>query len=243
MRSATTRSTSPSIATRRSAENDRLVGESGKSSVVEEVLSGSGGPRTYLTTKSPLRDEQGRTIGVIGVATDITDRKRAERELEALVATEQRLRGEADRANRAKDEFLAIVSHELRSPLNALRGWGHLLGSTRPLEAGLVERATQAIKRNVEHQARLIDDILDTSRSMSGKLAIERAAVNLVDVVHAAVEIARPAAAMKGIALGTALERTVARVEGDGGRLQQVLTNLLSNAMKFTPQGGVVEVS
>ena len=227
---------------RAKAEHDRVVVESGRSLTVEEVFPGSAA-RTYLTTKSPLRDEQGRIVGLVGVATDITDRKRAEHALQELLGEEQRLREDAERANRAKDEFLAIVSHELRSPLNALRGWGHLLASTRPLEAGLVDRATSAIKRNVEHQARLIDDILDTSRSISGKLAIERAAMNLVDVVHAAVEMARPAAAAKNIALGTVLEPPVARVEGDAGRLQQVLTNLLSNAIKFTPQGGAVEVS
>ena len=90
--------------------------------------------RTYLATKSPLRDEHGRVIGLIGVATDITERKHAQRDLEKLVVAEQRLRAEAERANRAKDEFLAIVSHELRSPLNALRGWSHLLATTRPLE-------------------------------------------------------------------------------------------------------------
>jgi PAS domain S-box-containing protein len=228
---------------RAKADHDRVVVESGRSLTVEEVFPGPSPARTYLTTKSPLRDEQGRIVGLVGVATDITERKRAERSLEELLGEEQRLREDAERANRAKDEFLAIVSHELRSPLNALRGWGHLLASTRPLDPSLVERATAAIKRNVEHQARLIDDILDTSRSISGKLAIERAPVNLADVVQAAVEIARPAAAVKRIALDTVLGHAVATVEGDSGRLQQVLTNLLSNAIKFTPQGGAVSVS
>ncbi len=225
------------------AEHDRTVIESGQSLTVEEVFPGTTVAHTYLTTKSPLRDEQGRIVGLVGVATDITDRKRAERELEALVGTEQRLREEAERANRAKDEFLAIVSHELRSPLNALRGWGHLLASTRPLEPSLIERATQAIKRNVEHQARLIDDLLDTSRSMSGKLTLERNPVNLVDVVHAAVEIARPAAGAKRIELRATFDHPGISVEGDAGRLQQVLTNLLSNAIKFTPEQGFIETS
>jgi PAS domain S-box-containing protein len=224
-------------------EHDRTVIESGRSLTVEEIFSGPAGAHTYLATKSPLRDEQGRIVGLVAFATDITDRKRAERELESLVATEQRLRGEAERANRAKDEFLAIVSHELRSPLNALRGWGHLLGSTRPLEPGLVERATQAIKRNVEHQARLIDDILDTSRSMSGRLTLERNPVNLVDVVHAAIDVARPAANAKRIDLRLAFDHPVITVDGDSARLQQVLTNLLSNAVKFTPQDGTIETT
>jgi PAS domain S-box-containing protein len=228
---------------RAKAEHDRIVIESGQSLTAEEIFPAVTGPRTYLATKSPLRDEQGRIIGLVGVATDITERKRAQRELEVLVVEEQRLREEAERANRAKDEFLAIVSHELRSPLNALRGWGHLLASTRPLEASLLDRATAAIKRNVEHQARLIDDILDTSRSMSGKLTLERYAVNLVDVVHAAIEIARPSAAAKRIELRVTLGAPRATVDGDPGRLQQVLTNLLSNAIKFTPQDGGIETS
>src|SRR5205085_9120190 len=115
-------------------------------------------------------------------------------ELERLVVAEQRLRAEAERANRAKDEFLAIVSHELRSPLNALRGWSHLMVTTRPLDGSLIERAAKAIKRNVDHQTRLIDDLLDTSRIVSGKLTIERRVVNLADTVLAALDAARPVA-------------------------------------------------
>ena len=122
-------------------DNERLVLEAGETMMLEEAIGADGGEHIYLTTKSPLRDEQGRVIGLIGVATDITERKQAQRELEKLVVAEQRLRAEAERANRAKDEFLAIVSHELRSPLNALRGWSHLLATTRPLEPSLVERA------------------------------------------------------------------------------------------------------
>src|SRR3954465_6647784 len=111
--------------------------------MLEEVIDGADGEKIYLTTKSPLRDEHGRIIGLIGVATDITERKEAQRELEKLVVAEQRLRAEAERANRAKGEFPAIVSHGLRSPLNALRGWSHLLATTRPLEPTLVERAAK----------------------------------------------------------------------------------------------------
>src|SRR5205823_7656585 len=138
---------------------------------------------------------------LIAVATDITERKQAQRELEKLVLAEQRLRAEAERANRAKDEFLAVVSHELRSPLNALRGWSHLLITSRPLEPSLIERAAKAIKRNVDHQTRLIDDLLDTSRIVSGKLNIERRVVNLVEIVHAALDGACPGAAAKDIEL------------------------------------------
>ncbi len=219
-------------------DKERLVLDSGEPMILEENLN----QRTYLTTKAPLRDEHGRIIGVIGVATDITERKEAQRELEKLVVAEQRLRAEAERANRAKDEFLAIVSHELRSPLNALRGWSHLLATTRPLEPVLVERAAKAIKRNVDHQTRLIDDLLDTSRIVSGRLNIERRVVNLVEMVNAALEAARPGAAAKEITLRFTPGEAV-MVVGDAGRLQQLASNLLSNAVKFTPERGTVHVS
>jgi PAS domain S-box-containing protein len=223
-------------------DNERLVLEAGETMIVEELLNTPAGERTYLTTKSPLRDEQGRVIGLIGVATDITERKNAQRELEKLVVAEQRLRAEAERANRAKDEFLAIVSHELRSPLNALRGWSHLMATTRPLDGALVERASKAIKRNVDHQTRLIDDLLDTSRIVSGKLTIERRVVNLVDTVHAALDAARPVAQAKHMELRFAPADPATMVIGDAGRLQQLVSNLLSNAVKFTPEQGSVSV-
>ncbi|MDB5905829.1 MAG: Two-component regulatory system protein containing hybrid kinase and response regulator domain, partial [Betaproteobacteria bacterium] len=180
---------------------------------------------------------------LLGVTVDITDRKIAELEREHLVATEQRLRLEAERANRAKDEFLAIVSHELRSPLNALRGWGFLLGAAKTPDQSLIDRATQAIKRNVDHQARLIDDLLDTSRIMSGKLNIERRPVNLVDVVQGAIEVVRASAAAKRIAVEFNPEHPAVTIEGDAARLQQIAVNLLSNAVKFTPEAGAVTVS
>jgi len=219
-------------------DKERLVLDSGEAMIIEESVN----QRTYLTTKAPLRDEQSRIIGLIGVATDITERKRGQQELEKLVVAEQRLRAEAERANRAKDEFLAIVSHELRSPLNALRGWSHLLATTRPLEASLVERAAKAIKRNVDHQTRLIDDLLDTSRIVSGKLNIERRVVNLAEIVNAALEATRPGAAAKEITLRFVAGDAV-MVVGDAGRLQQLASNLISNAVKFTPERGLVQVS
>jgi PAS domain S-box-containing protein len=220
-------------------DKERLVLEAGEPLTIEETMD----RHTYLTTKAPLRDEQGRIIGVIGVATDITERKHAQRELEKLVVAEQRLRAEAERANRAKDEFLAIVSHELRSPLNALRGWSHLLSTSRPLEAQLVDRAAKAIKRNVDHQTRLIDDLLDTSRIVSGKLNIERRVVNLAETVNAALEASRPGAAAKEIELRFSPGDAGVMVVGDAGRLQQLVSNLLSNAVKFTPERGRVQVN
>jgi PAS domain S-box-containing protein len=226
-------------------ESDRLVLEGGETMMIEQTVQAKGdaADHTYLTTKSPLRDEQGRILGLIGVATDITERKQAQRDLEKLVVAEQRLRAEAERANRAKDEFLAIVSHELRSPLNALRGWSHLLITTRPFEPGLAERAAKAIKRNVDHQTRLIDDLLDTSRIVSGKLNIERRVVNLIDIVLTALDTARPGAAAKNIELRFRPADAAILVTGDGGRLQQLVSNLVSNAVKFTPDRGSIEVS
>ena len=227
-------------------EKERLVLESGETMFLEESLAGpTGDPsqeRTFLVTKSPLRDEQGRVIGLIGVATDISERKEAQRELEKLVVAEQRLRAEAERANRAKDEFLAIVSHELRSPLNALKGWSHLMLTTKPLDATLVERAAKAISRNVDHQTRLIDDLLDTSRIVSGKLTIERRTVNLVEIVLAALDAVRPGAAAKHIDLRFTPDDTTISVVGDAGRLQQLASNLLTNAVKFTPERGSIAV-
>ena len=228
----------PKAAETRLDDNDRLVIESGETMTLEETVN----EHTYLATKSPLRDEQGRVIGLIGVATDITERKVAQRELEKLVVAEQRLRAEAERANRAKDEFLAIVSHELRSPLNALRGWSHLMATSRPLDQHLVERASKAIKRNVDHQTRLIDDLLDTSRIVSGKLTIERRVVNLVEIVLTALDAARPGAAAKEIDLRFTPDDANIPVVGDGGRLQQLASNLLSNAVKFTPERGAISV-
>ena len=224
-------------------DNERIVVDTGEAMMLEEIIGRDDEQKIYLTTKSPLRDEQGRVMGLIGIATDITERKRAQGELEKSIVAEQRLRAEAERANRAKDEFLAIVSHELRSPLNALRGWSHLLATTRPLDAALVERGTQAIMRNVDSQTRLIDDLLDTSRIVSGKLNIERRIANLVEIVHAALEAARPGARMKSIDLRFVPDEATLMVVGDAGRLQQLVSNLVSNAVKFTPERGAVQVS
>src|SRR5204863_411910 len=123
-----------------------------------------------------------------------------------------------------------------------LRGWSHLMATTRPLDATLIERAAKAIKRNVDHQTRLIDDLLDTSRIVSGKLTIERRVVNLADTVLAALDAARPVAVAKHIELRFAPDDPATMVIGDAGRLQQLVSNLLSNAVKFTPEGGRISV-
>ena len=224
-------------------DSDRAILEGGEAVTVELKQQTPAGSRTYLLTKSPLRDDAGRVIGLVGVATDFTERNRAQRELEYLLVAEHQLRGEAERANRAKDDFLAVVSHELRSPLNALKGWSHVLASTGDLDPLLVMRGAEAIKRNVEHQARLIDDLLDTACITSGKLEIERRPVNLVDVVQSALEFSRDSARGKQIEVHFAAGQPAWRVLGDGDRLRQVVINLLSNAIKFTPQGGRIDLA
>ena len=158
-----------------------------------------------------------------------------------LYRGEQRARAEAETANRSKDEFLAFLSHELRTPLQSMLGWVRLL-RRGALDRAAAARALETIDRNAQAQARIIGDLLDISRIVAGKLRIELRPLNLVAVVNAAVESARPEAAARGIRLETTVDEDAAEVEGDAERLQQVLANLLSNALKFTPSGGSVEV-
>jgi signal transduction histidine kinase len=167
--------------------------------------------------------------------------REGENRLRYLYEEARAARAEAETANRLKDDFLATVSHELRTPLNAVLGYSQLLGmGGRSPEQ--VRRAVEAIERNVKSQAQLIDDLLDVSRIVSGKLRLELQPVEPATVVHNAVEAVAPSAAAKSVALVTTLDPAAGPVRGDAGRLQQVVWNLLSNAIKFTPEGGRVEV-
>ncbi len=190
---------------------------------------------------APIQAPHGETLGVVLVASDMTERRRSERERASLFAREQQARAEAEKANRAKDEFIATVSHELRTPLNAVLGWARLL-RTGKLDADATARAVQAIERSAGTQARIVDDLLDVSRIVRGKLKLDVRPVELVPVIEASIDTVRPAAAAKGIAIAASLAAKAGPVAGDPGRLQQVVWNLLSNAIKFTPQGGRVEV-
>ncbi|HEY9656416.1 MAG TPA: response regulator, partial [Crinalium sp.] len=172
---------------------------------------------------------------------DITDRKQAEAEREQLLQQEQAARQAAEQANRLKDEFLAVLSHELRSPLNPILGWAKLLSSGR-LDAVRTREAINTIERNAQLQSQLIEDLLDISRIMQGKLTLNVTPVSLAFVVSTAIETVRLAAEAKAIQIKTSFELTMNQVYGDAGRLQQVVWNLLSNAVKFTPSGGRVEV-
>jgi PAS domain S-box-containing protein len=169
-----------------------------------------------------------------GITQNITERKRAERERERLLS-------EAQEANRLKDEFLATLSHELRTPLTAILGWSRLLQMSN-FDAAATARALGTIERNAQAQTQLIDDLLDTSRIITGKLRLEMRPVDPASVVAAAVETARPAAEAKDIRLHTFFDNGAGPISGDPDRLQQVVWNLLSNAIKFTPEGGRVEV-
>ena len=172
---------------------------------------------------------------------EIAERLRAEAEREALLAREQVLRAEAEELSRLKDEFLATMSHELRTPLNAIFGWITLL-RTRRLDEATQERALETIERNARAQKRLIEDLLDVSRIVTGKVALELVTVDPRRVVEAALETMHPAAQAKGLKIMPLLDIGAGTVRGDFARLQQIVCNLLSNAIKFTDAGGHVEV-
>ncbi len=172
---------------------------------------------------------------------EIAERLRAEAEREALLIREKVLRAEAEELSRLKDEFLATMSHELRTPLNAIFGWITLL-RTRRLDEAMQERAHETIERNARAQKRLIEDLLDVSRIVTGKVALELVTVDPRRVVEAALETMHPAAQAKGLKIVPVLEVNAGTVRGDFARLQQIVCNLLSNAIKFTDAGGQIEV-
>jgi PAS domain S-box-containing protein len=180
-------------------------------------------------------------VRFIGTTLDITDRKQVEAEREHLFACEQAAREQAETANRIKDEFLAVLSHELRSPLNPILGWSKLLQNAE-LDAAQRSEALKTIERNAKLQSQLIEDLLDISRIMQGKLTLTAAPTSLNFVIAAALETVRLAAEAKSIRVKLDLDQTIAPIWGDAARLQQVVWNLLNNAVKFTPHGGQVTV-
>ena len=185
-------------------------------------------------TISPVRDASGRLIGASKISRDVSER-------DALLEREQVARARAEEAGRLKDEFLATVSHELRTPLNAILGWAHVLrrtGRTDPRE----RHAVEVIERNALAQARVIDDLLDVSRIITGKLRLDVHPLMPATVVEAAMDSLKPMAEAKGIRLDSVLDSRAGPISGDPARLQQVVWNLLSNGIKFTPKGGRVEV-
>jgi PAS domain S-box-containing protein len=179
-------------------------------------------------------------VRTVGAALDITDQKLAEQYRERLIAHEQELRSAAESANKLKDDFLSILSHELRTPLTSIIGWTCLLRENQLEPTAL--RAVDTIERNARTQQRLIEEILDVSRIASGKFTSNPSPLELQPVIAAAVDSIRPTAEARGICLETALSCSGVSVFGDSDRLLQMASNILSNAVKFTPRGGTVQV-
>lgn len=196
--------------------------------------------RCVHARSSPLFSDLCELTGYVGTVEDLTERQQAEAARTQMVR-EQAARREAEAANRMKDEFLAILSHELRTPLNSMLGWSRLLRQ-RQLDEETIVRALETIERNALTQSQLIDDILDVSQIVRGKLRLKCYALNLVTVIEAAIESVRPMLEVKAIQLESFLDPTVGNVWGDSVRLQQVVWNLLTNAVKFTPAHGTVTV-
>jgi hypothetical protein len=197
-------------------------------------------PRWVQVRSSPMLSSQGELLGYVGTLEDITERKQAE-EVRAQVIREQTARQEAEAANLMKDEFLAVLSHELRTPLTSMLGWSKILRAKK-LDEQATTRALDAIERNATSQMKLIEDILDVSRIIRGQLRLHLSVVNLISVIEAALEAVRPLAETKNIELNTNLDTNLGAVCGDPARLQQIVWNLLTNAIKFTHAGGRVEV-
>jgi len=200
----------------------------------------NGAPIDVSCSNAPIH-EDGKVIGSVLVVHDITRRRQAEQERDHSLLSERTARSEAERASRMKDEFLSTLSHELRTPLNAILGWAQILRMGETSEDD-TSRGLEVIERNAMVQAQLIDDLLDMSRIVSGKIRFDLKQLDMADVVEAAVESVRHAADARGIDLQAVVEEGHC-VTGDAARLQQVVWNLLTNAIKFTPRGGVVELT
>ncbi len=216
------------------------LGETVIDEEIEFPLS-TGSSQIVCLSAKPVKNLAGQIVAGVVMFYDISDRKLAERQREELLLREQEARKQAEAASRMKDEFLAIVSHELRSPLNAILGWSRLL-RRRKLNPEKMAQALEAIERNAEMQTQLIEDLLDISRIIRGKVRLYLRPLQLISPIEAAIDTVRPTAEIKKIEIVTTLDPGVGMVSADGDRLQQVVWNLLSNAVKFTREGGRVEI-
>ena len=209
-----------------------------------------GGSICWLrSTGKAIYGADGVATALVGIAFDDTERVGLQRQLgnarderDALLESERAARERAERADRMKDEFLATLSHELRTPLNAVLGWAQILRLKTGDGPDDVKRGLEAIERNARLQTQLIDDLLDMSRIISGKVRLDPHQVYPVESIEAAMETLLPTAAAKGVHIETSLDATAGPISADPSRLQQVVWNLLSNAVKFTPRGGSVQI-
>ncbi|HEX6707266.1 MAG TPA: ATP-binding protein [Albitalea sp.] len=216
--------------------------QSGETVREYRIRAPGGETRWIRDRRFHLRDDGGRTLRVGGIAEDVTERKTRELENVELLDREREARAQAEAGAQAKDEFLAVVTHELRSPLNAIRGWAHVMR-----HAGVALNATQvkaldAIDRNTQAQAQLVDDLLDSQRILCGKLELEMQRLPLAELLDDAVMAVRPAAEQKRIRLELSHDPRIGIVRADPDRLRQALVKLVSNAVKFTPEDGIVSV-
>ncbi len=228
----------PHVSDQEWARREGMVSFAGYPLIVEDKLVGV----AALFACKPLTEATLQSLAAVAnsIALGI-ERKHGEQERALLLESEQSARQEAEATNRIKDEFLATLSHELRTPLNAILGWTHMLRLGQLGEADAA-RALETIERNARSQVQLIEDLLDVSRIISGKLRLEVRPIELSEVIEAAVDAVRPGAGAKGIRLQVLVDPQAGPVSGDADRLQQVVWNLLSNAVKFTPKGGRVQV-
>ncbi|MEZ2248463.1 PAS domain S-box protein [Microcoleus sp.] len=187
---------------------------------------------------TPIHDGKGN-INCMSIVADISDRKQAEAERTELLRRERAARAEAEAINRLKDEFLATLSHELRTPLNAILGWAQVLRS-RPYNAATLSRALEAIERQGRVQTHLVEDLLDVSRIIQGKLSLKTGWLDIVKTIDVAIDLVSFEAQAKSVTLNSQLDPALGLIWGDPQRLQQIISNLLSNAVKFTPSGGTV---
>lgn len=216
--------------------------QTGQNYESEYRLRGADGQyRWCLASIGPAHDRTGQIVAWVGTAVDVEDRKQIEAQRVELFRQEQEAREIAETANRLKDEFLAVLSHELRSPLTPILGWVQMLRG-HPVDENTLNKALATIERNANLQVQLVEDLLDISRILQGKLSLVISSVNLTTVISAALETVCLAAQAKSIEIHTQFEDQALSVAGDPNRLQQVVRNLLTNAVKFTPQGGQIKI-
>ena len=233
------------IPANRLSEEDEILSRLRRGVPAERVetirLKKDGTPIPVSLTVSPIKDPDGEVIGASKLIQDITTRQRIEQQRQQLLAREQSLRTQAEAAGRMRDEFLATVSHELRTPLNAILGWATMLNNDNT-DSAVARRGIESIERNAKAQAQLIEDLLDVSRIISGKVCLDVKPVMVTPIIHSALDAVRPAAEAKSIQLDVTIDPAAEHLRVDSARLQQVIWNLLSNSIKFTPANGKVTV-